>query len=278
MRTTNKLLTTAVGAAMLLTACNTKDPIYDTEHPDKAQITVTTDWNGIGQGATKPAEYFAAYGAEELKATQDECTFPNLLDPGTYTVHFYNKPEGIAISETTATAVYTATPLGWLFTGKLIEAVEADRDYTFTVPMKQQVRQLTLTIEPTGGTANKIESITASLSGVAGTLDMDSDTHGTPSNAPLTFTKGSDGKWTATVRLLGVTGNVQKLTGTIAFTGGAPADIPLESDLSTSLAQFNADKKTPLPLGGTVVETHTGAGFAATINDWTKNTGSGIAN
>jgi len=273
-----KLALTIVGAAVLLTACDVKDPIYETEHPDKAQITVTTTWSGIGQGATKPAEYYAAYGAEEKKATQDEYTFPNLFDAGTYTVYFYNKPEGIAISGTTATATYTASPLGWLFTGKLTETVEADRDYAFTVPMKQQVRQLTLTIEPTGGTADKIESITASLSGVAGTLDMDSDTHGSPSNAPLTFTKGNDGKWTATVRLLGITGSVQKMTGTITFTGGTPADIPLESDLSAGLTMFNADKKTPLALDGGRVELQTEAGFTATINDWkTGNNGTGIA-
>jgi len=275
---TKKLALMIVGAAVLFTACDVKDPIYETEHPDKAQITVKTEWSGIGQGATKPAEYYAAYGTEELKATQDEYTFPNLFDAGTYTVYFYNKPEGIAISGTTATATYTATPLGWLFTGKLTETVQADKDYTFTVPMQQQVRELTLVIEPTGGSVDKIESITATLSGVAGTLDIESDAHGAPSNVGLSFTKGSDGKWTATVRLLGVTGAEQKLTGTITFTDGTPGDLPLESDLSTGLANFNADKKTPLSLGGTVTETPTGAGFTATINDWTKNTGSGIAN
>ena len=265
-----------VGAAVLLTACDVKDPIYETDHPAGAEVTVTLDWNGIAPNI-KPADYWVSYQGDELKAEADEFTMHDLA-PGSYTLYSYNKPEGIAISETTATAVYTATPIGWLFTGKLTETVEADRDYAFTVPMKQQVRQLTLTIEPTGGTADKIESITASLSGVAGTLDMDSDTHGSPSNAPLTFTKGNDGKWTATVRLLGITGSVQKMTGTITFTGGTPADIPLESDLSAGLTMFNADKKTPLALDGGRVELQTEAGFTATINDWkTGNNGTGIA-
>jgi hypothetical protein len=171
---------------------------------------------------------------------------------------------------------------GWLFSGRLQETVEADKDYAFTVPMMQQVRELTLIIEPTGGTAHKIESITATLSGVAGTLDIDSDTHGSPSNVALSFTKiteGTDaGKWSATVRLLGVAGSEQKLTGTIRFTGGAPGDMPLESDLTTDLATFNQKKNEPLTLGGTVTETPTETGFTVTINDWNKETGSGTAN
>lgn len=280
MRTKNRLSLMIIGTAMLLTACDVKDPIYETEHPDKARITVTTTWQGIDQGI-KPAEYYAAYGREELKAAQDTYTFPNLLDPGSYTMYFYNKPDGLAIGGTTATAAYTS-PIGWLFTGKLVETVDADMEYNFTVPMKQQVRALTLVITPEGGTADKIESITASLSGVAGTLDIDNDTHGLPSNVALSFTKiteGMDaGKWSATVRLLGVAGSEQKLTGTITFTGGSPGDMPLESDLSTKLAQFNTNKKEPLVLGGQTVETPTGAGFTATITDWTKVTGNGTAN
>ena len=283
MRANILSIAAAVVAITLLTACNVTDPIYNTSHSGQAQITVTTDWSGIGTGIVKPAEYYAAYASNELKATQDQYTFPNLFAPGSYTILFYNKPAGITISQTFAMANYAA-PIGWLFTARMQETVEADKDYAFTVQMQQQVRQLTLVIEPMGGSKDKIESITAVLSGVADIYDMESDTHGTssiahgsPSNIALTFSKitsGADaGKWSATVRLLGVAGAAQSLTGTITFTGGTPVDLALKSDLTTSLAQFNNDKKTPLSLGGTVVETPTGAGFTATINDWTKVTG-----
>ena len=267
-----------LGAAMLLAACSGgKDSIGETDHPDKAKITVTTTWEGIDQ-SIKPAEYFAAYGTEELKATQDTYTFPNLFDAGTHTAYFYNKPDGITINGTTATANYAA-PIGWLFTGKLTETVEADRDYAFTVPMRQQVRELTLVIEPTGGTADKITEITASLSGAAGTLDFGSNAHGTPTSIALTFSKDGDGKWSATVRLLGVAGNEQKLTGTIKFTGGTPGDMPLETVLTTDLATFNDNKEEPKILGGTVAQIPTGEGFTATINGWnTIDAGTGKAN
>ncbi|CUO81075.1 Uncharacterised protein [Bacteroides xylanisolvens] len=89
----------------------------------------------------------------------------------------------------------------------------------------------------------------------------------------LTFSKITDGanvgKYTATVRLLGTAGTQQQLTATITFTDGSPAAVTLTSDLTTELAAFNADKRTPLTLGGTIVETPTGAGFSATITDWT---------
>ena len=143
--------------------------------------------------------------------------------------------------------------------------------------MQQQVRQLTLVIEPTGGTTDRIEGVEGYLSGAAATFDMDNGTHGTPSNVALTFTKitsGADaGKWSATMRLLGVAGTAQRLTAQIRFSGNSPQPVTLTSDLTTMLATFNTDKTKPLALGGTVAETPTGAGFSATITDWKQVTG-----
>ena len=123
------------------------------------------------------------------------------------------------------------------------------------------------------GTTDRIETVEGYLSGAAATLDMDNGTYGTPSNVALTFTKitsGADaGKWSATVRLLGVAGVAQQLTAQIRFSGNSPQPVTLTSDLTTMLATFNTDKTKPLALGGTVAETPTGAGFTATITDWT---------
>ena len=276
-----------IAGALLLWGCDVKDPVYETDHPEEAKITVTADWNGIGQGLTKPAGFKVAYGDEVLTATADKYTFPNLLAPGSYTVYFYNDAAEITVTGKTATVKTVAAgqlePMpDWLFTGKLTATVEKDKRHEFTVQMAQQVRRLTLVIEPAGTTAERIKTITGTLSGVAGSYDMESGAHGSASSVALEFTKittGTDaGKWTATVCLLGVTGSEQKLSGTIKFADGTPGDMPLESDLTAVLSNFNADKKTPLQLGGVVAESPDPAGFTATIKDWTKVSGSGTAN
>ena len=95
---------------------------------------------------------------------------------------------------------------GWLMTSVQEVTIEADTDHELTAAMHHQVRQLTLVIEPTGDAADRIESIEGCLSGAA-------------SDVALHFTRiteGSDaGKWTATVRLLGIVGDTQRLTATL---------------------------------------------------------------
>ena len=169
---------------------------------------------------------------------------------------------------------------GWLFTSVQEVSIEADTDYELTATMHQQVRQLTLVIEPTGDAKDRIESIEGSLSGAAGTLDFAAWTYGAASDVALHFTKiteGSDaGKWTATVRLLGIAGDTQRLTATLTYSDGNPADTNLESDLTAALADFNADKTVPLTLGGTIAETPTEAGVEAGITGWEKIDGGGV--
>ena len=158
--------------------------------------------------------------------------------------------------------------------------IEADTDYDLTAAMHQQVRQLNIIIEPTGDAKDRIESIEGHLSGAAGTLDFATGTYGAASDVALHFTKitegGDAGKWTATVRLLGITGNTQTLTATLTYANGNPADTNLESDLTEALADFNSDKTAPLTLGGTIAETPTEAGVEADIMDWETIDGGGV--
>lgn len=271
-------------------ACDVKDPIYNTPHPEQGAVTLTTDWSGIGEGLAAPGTYTVAVGGYSAMLSGTANLLDHLFEPGKYSIYAYNTPEHIIVTGTTATVttasgnVYGAGQFvqempGWFFTGKSDAEVEKDTDHEFMVSMVQQVRQLTLIIEPTGGTVDKIEGIDGCLSGAAGTLDIDNGTHAAPMNAELQFseiTEGTNaGKWSATVRLLGIAGPQQKLDATIRFVGGNPGSLPLESDLTTVLAAFNADKRTPLMLGGEIVETPTGAGFEASISDWMPGSGDG---
>lgn len=290
----------AMAAAILLAACDVKDPIYNTAHPEHGTITLTTEWDGIGEGLTVPAAYTVATLPAAASAAKDGYTatlngatntLDHLFEPGTYRLRVYNTPQHITVDGATVTVAaatgnadgvgqFVQEMPGWLFTGATDIPTEADAEHACTVAMQQQVRQLTLVIEPAGGSTDRIVSIEGRLSGVASTLDMDNGTHAAPQNVALAFAKvtsGADaGKWSATVRLLGVAGNGQKLHATVFFKDNNPAPMPFTgtdssegTDLTAELATFNADKRTPLTLGGRMMETPTGAGFTATITDWT---------
>lgn len=278
MRKTIYIIRYCVAAALTLAATScVKDELHDTPHPDYGKITVTADWSDRGGGVDIPAEWTVTMGDYTGTETGETHSPDYLFKPGGYTLAAYNTPEGITVSGTMATVAaadggcIVNTP-GWLFSSMQEVAIEADTDYSLTAIMRQQVRKLTLMIEPTGDAANRIESIEGTLSGAAGTLDFATGTYGTPSEVELRFTKITDGddagKWTATVRLLGIAGNLQRLTATLTYTDGNPQPTALESDLTTALDGFNDGKTAPLTLGGTIAETPGEAGFTGEITDW----------
>ena len=275
-----------MAAAVLLSSC-VKDTLYDTPHPDYGKIAVTADWTDRGEGVDIPASWHIVMGDYTGTETGATHSPDYLFNPGSYTLAVYNPADDIMVSGTTAAVVqeagngaYISNTPGWLFTSVQEVAIEADTDYSLTAVMRQQVRQLTLMIEPTGDAAERIESIVGTLSGAAGTLDFATGTYGTPSEVELHFTKITDGddagKWTATVRLLGIAGNLQRLTATLTYTDGNPQPTALESDLTTALDGFNDGKTAPLTLGGTIAETPGEAGFTGEITDWETVDGGGV--
>lgn len=288
MKTNSIYKTSLLTAALLLAATScVKDELHNTPHPDTGKITVTADWTDRGDGVDIPAEWTVTMGDYTGTETGTTHTPDYLFNPGSYTLAAYNTPENITVSGTTATVApetgngtYISNVPGWLFTSVQDVTIEADTDYGLTAAMHQQVRQLTLVIEPTGDAADRIESIEGALSGAAGTMDFATGTYGAASDVALHFTRiteGDDaGKWTATVRLLGITGERQTLTATLTYSNGNPQPTELESDLTAALVDFNSDKTEPLTLGGTIAETPTEAGVEAGITDWEKIDGGGV--
>ena len=280
--------TSLLAAALLLAATScVKDELHDTPHPDTGKITVTADWTDRGDGVDTPAEWTVTMGGYTGTESGETHAPDYLFAPGSYTLAAYNTPENITVSGTTATVApetgngtYISNTPGWLFTSVQEVEIEADTDYSLTAVMQQQVRELTLMIEPAGDAAERIESIEGTLSGAAGTLDFATGTYGTPSEVELHFTKITDGddagKWTATVRLLGIAGNLQRLTATLTYTDGNPQPTSLNSDLTSALNGFNDGKTAPLTLGGTIAETPGEAGFTGEITDWETVDGGGV--
>lgn len=286
MKTTTRYTTTILSLALLLTlgGC-VKDELHDTPHPDTGKVTVTADWSDRGEGVDIPAEWTVTMGGYTGTETGATHSPDYLFNPGSYTLAVYNPADGITVSGTTAAVAaadggFIVNTPGWLFTSVQEVEIEADTDYSLTAVMQQQVRELTLMIEPAGDAADRIESIGGTLSGAAGTLDFATGTHGTPSEVELHFTKiteGDDaGKWMATVRLLGIAGDAQRLTATLTYTDGNPQPTSLNSDLTSALNGFNDGKTAPLTLGGTIAETPGEAGFTGEITDWETVDGGGV--
>lgn len=275
---------------LLLAVANScvEDELHDTPHPGTGQVAVTADWSGRGEEVEVPAEWNVAMGEYSGKESGERHVAGVFFEPGDYTLAAYNAPEGITIEGTIATVApeagdgegtfVTGAP-GWLLTAVREVSVEADTDHEVSVVMQQQVRQLTLVIEATGDAAERVEAIEGRLSGVAGTLDFATGTHGKASEVGLHFTRimeGEDaGKWRATARLLGVTGE-QWLRATLSYAEGNPGPTSMESDLTGALKAFNGEKDEPLVLGGRMVETPTEAGVEAGITGWETIDGGGV--
>lgn len=262
-------------AALTLTGC-VKDELFDTPHPGKGSITVTADWNARGEGIAIPQSWNLSMGDYHGTETAATHAPEHLFEPGSYSLVAWNPATDISVSGTTASVTSTADgcisgELGWLFTSVQEVTIEADRDHAFTAAMQQQVRQLTLTIRFTGDAAERVKGISGRLSGVAGTMDFASDTYGAPSSVALNFTKITQGEnagaWTATVRLLGITGESQQLTGGITYAGDNLPSTPIASDMTALLAGLNDNNTVPLSLACDL-ETPTQAGVTATIIDW----------
>lgn len=273
----------AAGACLLLAACDVNDPIYNTAHPDKGTLTLTTDWSGIGQGLAVPESYTVRVGDYTATLGGATNTLDRLFESGTCRMLVCNIPTNIRIEGNVAQAGHDGTyNPGWLFSCAAEVTISPDTDHACTAVMRQQVRELTLAVAPTGDAVARIVSVGGTLRGVACKLDLENGTHSLPGAVACSFSKiagGAEaGKWAATLRLLGVVpGEKIELDLAIRFRDDNPRLMNVTSDLTSALAGFNDDKRTPLTLDGRVVETPSEAGFAGTIDNWTPVTGSGAA-
>jgi len=245
-------------------------PIYDYVYHDYGKIiSLITDWTERGDNVDIPKNYSVKIGdyINILYGTRNSIN--NLFPAGKNIINIWNTTDNITVTDRLATAGYAAGVPGWFFTGRKEVMIEIDGEHTITVNMRQQVRQLTFELEIADNDKFRFASVNATLSGVAGTLNIDDETHGAPTSIALTFAEDlKNGKWKSTVRLLGITGNKQMLTLIMNLAGDHPSSYTVTSDLSNRLASFNEDKKTPLTLIARFDETLTGEELIVTISDW----------
>ena len=261
MKPTRYIPILAAAATALLTASCVKDTLYNTPHPNHGKITVTADWSARGEGIDIPATWTIAMG--DYTGTETAATHApdHLFAPGSYTLVAWNPAEGITVSGTTATVApasgsqttgaFIDNAPGWFFTHAEQVSIEKDTDYPFTAAMQQRVRELQLELEVTQGRPELIQSVTATLSGIAGAFDMArGQTTGEPASTVFSFTRDGS-RLTADARLLGTMGTVQTLVLDIVFTDGGRTQ-RTEVDLTEAMKDFNDDMTTAYRITGTL--------------------------
>lgn len=257
-----------------------KDDLHNTPHPDKGAVRVTTDWSGRSSEASVPGSHTLRIGEESQKVTAETNTFKSLLAPGSYRLLAYNTPEGVSVSGNTATVDTkddgTLTPQpGYLFSaGKELD-VAADDTLKVTLPMQQHIRSLTLTLELAEGDKERIAGTTATLTGIAHSLDL---TTGEQTAGQTGRTVAPEFKFStvtptraegkpaiaAMLRLMGViTGERQTLTLTVTLTDGSVQTLvtdltDLLKDFGGAMEALRLDALLNLPTAGSMGATITG--------------------
>ena len=270
-----------VAAGVLLASC-VKDELYNTPHPDKGAVLVTTDWTGCSSDAVLPADYILRIGSEEQTVKGETNVFKSLFLPETQSLLVYHQAEGVTVSGTTATVntledgMLNPMPR-FLFSASKELGVQKDDTLKVTVPMMQRIRTLVLTLKLNPGDELRITSTAATLTGIAPAVDLVTGTilpTGAKTILPA-FALGADAGKTratgqpvlcATLRLLGVAADVQQvLTLEITLTDGYVQT--LTTDLTEALKNFSGGKMEPLELDATL-ELPVDENYTGTISGW----------
>ena len=239
-----------MAAAVLLSSC-VKDTLYDTPHPDKGAVTVSLT------GVSADEDFAVDIDGKVADITGSPFTYPDLLAPGTYRMVVYNRAEGFTFdgrmarvnAHTDGTSVISLP--GYLKSVSQEITVTADDTLRLSPVPMQRVRDLQLELEVTQGRPELIQSVTATLSGIAGIFDMEKgQTIGEPTSTVFSFTRDGS-KLTADARLPGTMGAVQTLVLDIVFTDGGRTQ-RTEVDLTEALADFNGDMTTAYRVTGTL--------------------------
>ena len=264
---------------LFLASC-VKDTLYNTPHPDRGAVTVSLT------GLEADDNYVLDIKGKAADITGSPFTYPDLFLPGTYSLLLYNRAEGFTFDGRMARVNApdgksradgaSVIPLpGYLKTVSQEITVTADDTLRVNAVPQQRVRDLQLELEVTQGRPELIQTVTGTLSGIAGAFDMEAgQTTGEPVSTIVAFTRDGD-KLTADARLLGTMGAAQTLVLDIAFVDGGRTQ-RTEVDLTEALADFNGNMTDGYRVTGTL-ETPVGMEEAsAEITGWETVDGGGV--
>ena len=271
---------TAVLAVILFASC-VKDELYDTPHPDSGVVVVTADWSDRSSEADIPQAYTLRIGGQEQEASGETNVFNRLLSPGKYTLTAYSKQDQITVTGNTASvnamsAKHINPTPGYLFASVQDISVLADDTLRVTARMKQLVRRLDLELTATEGDYSRVQSASATLSGVASVADIATGERSAAAQVINAFRQDGN-KFTIFFRLLGIVPTeTHTLTVDITFNNGDTQRIV--SDLTEAMRDFNNGTKSIKLTGNLLLPVEAGV-TGATITDWNEvESGNGYAN
>lgn len=276
-----KLLIVAF-VALQLTSC-VKDDLYNTPHPDKGAVKVTTDWTGRSSDADVPNSYILRMDGKEQTVNGETNVVNTLFAPGRQSLLVCHQAEGITIDEDVATvntrADGTLEPMpGFLFSAAKELDIVADDTVRVTAVMQQHIRTLELTLKLAAGDEGRITRTAATLTGILSAIDLRNGTAAATGGKTIVpiFTIGTNSEGvrsagqpilSASLRLLGaVAGEKQLLTLALTLPDGYVHTVT--TDLTEMLKNFGEAEMEPLELDAGL-ELPTEAGMSATITGWT---------
>lgn len=271
-------LMAAVSFMVLSLSSCVKKEIYDTPHPGKGAVLVTADWSEALSETDIPQTYSLCidngnvYHSEKLTFC-----YPELLSPGKYDLLVYNEPDGITFDGTTAyvdsytDGMLVALPK-YLFSATQELDVVKDDTLRVTVPMKRRLIPVLMNISLDGENAGKVVSVEATLSGVSGSVNLET---GETGNEPKTvkldvkLIEPADGsndgrKIELSCRIFGVCAG-QKQILTVKLTNDDGYESSITSDVSESLEDIVTDGS--VEMDGSVEAAQDGH-FSGTIDNW----------
>lgn len=266
---------------LLLVSC-VKDDLYNTPHPDKGAVKITTDWSRASSDAVLPQSYVLRIGTQEQTVSGEVNAFNTLFEPGSQDLLVYHQAEGITLTDHTATINTLADGIlnpmpGYLFSGAAELEIVKDDTLQVIVKMEQRIRSLTLALKLNPGDEERIAMTTATLTGIASAIDLRDGTITAAEGQTTvpTFVLGTNGQrmrsagepaLVGTLRLMGImTGEQQVLTLKITLTDGSVQTFT--ADLSEALKNFDGNME-PLELNASL-ELPAEGSFTGTIIGWT---------
>lgn len=278
-------------ALLQLTGC-VKDDFYNTPHPDKGAVKVTTDWSGASSDAVLPQNYVLRIGTQEQTVSGASNAFRALFEPGRQDLLAYHPAEGITINGNTATVNTLPDGMlepmpGFLFSASAEPEIVKDDTLEVAVKLEQRIRTLTLALKLNPGDEERITATSAILTGIASGIDLRDGTIATTegmATVPV-FVLGTDRPenrtavphgqgmrstgepaLVATLRLMGIaTEERQVLALVVTLVDGSVQTI--RTDLTEMLKNFGGTDMEPLTLDATL-ELPAEGSFSGTITDW----------